>query len=55
MTCRDVVELVTEHLERALADEDERRVRVHLDECGDCFRYVDQMRVTRHLLSLLFG
>ena len=53
MTCRELVELVTEYLEGALDPEDRARFEAHLDGCAGCRAYLGQMRTTiwatRHL------
>lgn len=46
MTCRDVVELVTDYLENALLPADRVRFEQHLDECPPCKTYLEQMRHT---------
>ncbi|NGO43219.1 anti-sigma factor family protein [Streptomyces ureilyticus] len=46
MNCDDFVELVTEFLEGALPEEDERRFIEHLPECSGCESYLDQFRQT---------
>jgi predicted anti-sigma-YlaC factor YlaD len=46
MTCRQLVELVTDYFEGALSDEDMRRFDEHLSDCHWCSRYIEQMRVT---------
>jgi hypothetical protein len=46
MRCREFVELVTDHSERALSDEDAARFERHLRHCRWCARYLDQIRVT---------
>jgi anti-sigma factor RsiW len=46
MTCRQVVELVTDYLEGVLPREDAARFERHLGDCFWCTRYVEQMRVT---------
>ncbi|MFI9610550.1 anti-sigma factor family protein [Streptomyces sp. NPDC052023] len=46
MDCVDFVELVTELLEGALPEGDERRFIEHLAECSGCERYLDQFRQT---------
>ena len=46
MTCRDLVELVTEYLEGMLPDDDRARLEAHLAECPYCEEYVAQMRRT---------
>ena len=46
MTCKELVELVTDYFEEALSAEDQERFEAHLASCGYCRRYIDQMRVT---------
>ena len=46
LTCAQVVELVTEFLERDLAPVDVERFEEHLAFCGGCSTYLDQMRAT---------
>ena len=46
MTCRDLVELVTEYLEGALLPDDVARFEEHLGECEACVDYLGQMRAT---------
>ena len=46
MSCRELVELVTDYFEGALTPEDTRRFEDHLAECFWCGRYVEQIRVT---------
>ena len=46
MTCHELVELVTEYLEDAMAASDRQRLEQHLAACGPCRRYLDQMRRT---------
>ena len=46
MTCRELVELVTDYLEDRLGEADRRRFDEHLDVCADCREYVEQMRHT---------
>ena len=46
LTCRELVELVTDRLEGALPDAERRRVDAHLDGCDDCTTYVAQVRST---------
>jgi anti-sigma factor RsiW len=45
-TCRDLVELVTDYLDRALAPAVQSAVEEHLRACDGCAGYVDQFRVT---------
>jgi anti-sigma factor RsiW len=46
LTCRELVELVTEYLEGTLSATDRARFESHLDTCSHCRRYVEQMRLT---------
>jgi anti-sigma factor RsiW len=46
MTCRELVEVLTDYLEDTLAPEDRRRLEEHLDACPYCAEYVAQMRQT---------
>ena len=46
MTCRELVELVTDYLEGGLSPDDHRRFESHLDVCEGCTTYLDQLRVT---------
>jgi anti-sigma factor RsiW len=51
MTCRELVELVTDYLEDRLEEADRHRFDGHLDECPDCREYVEQMRQTVRALG----
>ena len=44
MTCRELVELVSDYIEGRLPRADRRRFEQHLARCPWCTRYVDQMR-----------
>jgi anti-sigma factor RsiW len=46
LTCRELVELVTDYLEGALSPSERRRFEAHLGSCTVCPRYVDQLRLT---------
>jgi len=46
MTCKELVELVTDYLEGALPANDQRRFDEHLESCPFCRIYMDQMRQT---------
>lgn len=46
LDCDELVELVTDFLERALDAETERRVDDHLAQCDGCTAYVEQVRAT---------
>lgn len=49
-TCRDMSELVTDHLEHDLPVKERFRVLLHLALCPACRRYFAQMRATVRLL-----
>ena len=53
MTCRQLVELVSDYLEGRLAPSDRARFEGHLAECGDCREYVEQVRETVSALGRL--
>jgi predicted anti-sigma-YlaC factor YlaD len=46
MACRELVEVVTDYLDGALGELDQRRFEAHLAECDGCRDYLDQMRRT---------
>lgn len=46
MTCKELVEVVSDYLEGRLPANDRRRLEEHLDECPYCAEYIDQMRLT---------
>lgn len=52
-TCRDLVALVTDYLERSLSNEDRERFEEHLAECPGCETYLEQMRQTISMLGTL--
>jgi len=51
LTCRELVELVTDYLEDALPPAERARFEAHVAECGGCAGYVAQMRTTVHLVG----
>jgi len=46
LTCRELVELVTEYVEAALPAEERMRFEAHLARCTGCRNHVEQMRQT---------
>lgn len=46
MSCKELVELVTDYLERALPPSDLRRFELHIGKCDWCKLYIDQIRLT---------
>lgn len=53
MTCKELVELVTEYLEGAMPEGDRARFDAHLEGCPFCRTYLDQMRQTIRTLGEL--
>jgi anti-sigma factor RsiW len=46
LTCRELVELVTEYVEASLPAEERVRFEAHLARCTGCRNHVEQMRQT---------
>lgn len=46
LTCREVVELVTDYLEGVLSPVDQRRFEEHLATCPNCPEYIRQIKLT---------
>jgi anti-sigma factor RsiW len=53
LTCQELVDLITDYLEKALPPAERQRVAAHLATCADCADYLGQMRVTLRLLGQL--
>jgi len=53
MTCRQVVELMTDYLEGALSAADRARFEEHIAGCDGCQAYLAQLATTRRVLSKL--
>jgi anti-sigma factor RsiW len=53
LSCRELVELVTDYLEGALSLGERRRFERHLGTCSACPRYVEQLRTTIRVLGRL--
>jgi anti-sigma factor RsiW len=51
ITCRQLVELVTEYFEDALSPDDRGRFEEHIMSCPPCRAYLEQMRETIRLLG----
>jgi anti-sigma factor RsiW len=51
MTCKELVELVTDYLEGRLPDATREQLEAHLAACDGCTAYIDQMRVTLRALG----
>lgn len=46
LSCRELVELVTDYLDGALPEEEQVRFEEHLETCDGCRVYLEQMRQT---------
>lgn len=53
MTCKELVELVTNYLEGTLPEAERARFEAHLATCNGCTHYLAQMRETIHLTGVL--
>src|SRR4051812_12125459 len=53
LTCKELVELVTDYLEGALSPADRARFEEHLSMCTGCRNYVEQLRDTLRLVGTL--
>ena len=53
LACNELVEIITEYLEGAMAMEDRARFDAHLESCEGCRNYLEQMRLTIALVGHL--
>ena len=53
LTCRELVELVTDYFEGALSRRDRRRFDAHISKCPWCAAYLEQMRTVVRVLGRL--
>ena len=53
LSCRELVELVTDYLEGALPEEERLRFDEHIGRCAGCRIYLEQIRQTVSLLGHL--
>lgn len=51
LTCKELVELVTEYLEGALPPPEVNRFEAHLSDCPGCTIYVEQIRQTIRVMG----
>lgn len=49
LTCREVIGILAEYLETALAPEVVRAFEEHLEDCAECVAYVNTYKKTREL------
>jgi anti-sigma factor (TIGR02949 family) len=53
--CNEVVEIVTDYLEGALKRRDRKAFERHLEKCGGCANYVEQIRITIEAVGRVNG
>jgi predicted anti-sigma-YlaC factor YlaD len=53
LSCREVVEILGDYLEGAMAPSVRARLEEHLAECDGCAAYLEQLRVTIRLSGRL--
>ena len=53
MTCKELVELITQYLEGTLPEEARLQMENHLSGCDGCTHYLEQMRQTIFLTGQL--
>lgn len=53
ITCRELVEVITDYLEDAMALDERARFEAHLDGCEGCTTVVEQFRATISLSGTL--
>lgn len=53
LSCKEITELATGYLEGDLTRRERLRVRLHLWMCGNCRRYLEQMRKVVAMLKRL--
>ena len=53
LTCKELVELITEYIEGALPADARARMDRHLSGCEGCTNYLEQMRQTIRLTGKL--
>ena len=53
LTCREVIDLLTDYVEDALPAAERRRVEAHLAICDGCTTYLEQVRETIRLTGML--
>ncbi len=51
LTCQELVELVTDYFEDALAPADRARFEAHVASCPGCAAYLRQMRTTLEVVG----
>jgi anti-sigma factor RsiW len=55
LTCEELVELITEYIEGALAPSERARFENHLAGCDGCLNYLHQMKLTIETAGAITG
>jgi len=53
LTCKELVEIVTDYIEDTLPPDERDRFETHLGTCDGCRTYLEQMRETIRLTGML--
>jgi anti-sigma factor RsiW len=53
MSCRELVEVITDYLEGTMPEGDRQRFEAHLELCPFCQTYLEQMRQTIATVGIL--
>ena len=53
MTCKELIQLVSDYIDGNLSPEEAERFDMHLAECNGCTAYVEQFRETVRLAGTL--
>jgi anti-sigma factor RsiW len=53
LACEQLVELLSDHLDGTLSEDDRRHVIAHLSECDGCTAALEQMRETLRIAGTL--
>jgi anti-sigma factor RsiW len=53
LSCKELVEVITDYLEGTMGVEDRRRFEAHLEVCPFCVTYLEQMRQTTAIVGEL--
>ncbi len=53
LSCRELVELVTDYLEGALDERDRLAFEAHIARCDGCTEYLEQLRATIRVTGTL--
>jgi predicted anti-sigma-YlaC factor YlaD len=53
LTCKELVEIITDYLEGALTPPERMHFEDHLKSCSGCTQYLEQMKQTIRLTGML--